>query len=93
MLPFPNVLAGVLIGAFNSPWSAVLGASLGWGIIWCLYVWIRNIHVSRIAFLREQGRYLLFGSPTVTFWAIEWVVGFSTALPVGTAIYLARLVF
>ena len=93
MLPYPNVLAGVLIGAVNSPWSAVLGASLGWGIVWCLYVWICNIHTARIVFLRERGKHLLFGSPAITFWAIEWIIGFSTAPPIGTVVYFARLAF
>ncbi len=38
MIPFPNVIAGILIGIANEIWSARFIIPLVWGIVYCIYV-------------------------------------------------------
>ncbi len=38
MIPFVNVLAGILIGAFNDTWLARLLAPFVWGVVFCIYI-------------------------------------------------------
>ncbi|MBW2004751.1 MAG: hypothetical protein JRI72_09080, partial [Deltaproteobacteria bacterium] len=37
MIPFPNVIAGILIGITNDAWIARLILPFGWGVAYCIY--------------------------------------------------------
>jgi len=37
MIPFPNVVAGILIGIINDAWIARLFAPFAWGIVFCIH--------------------------------------------------------
>ena len=73
MIPFPSIIAGILIGAVNESWLAVFIASGAWGVISCVYFYIFEGQ-RRLSMLREPDRRLLFGSPAFTFFAIEWTI-------------------
>ena len=58
-----------------------------WGLVGCLYVLIGKQHVSRIAAMQGQTRQLFFRSATLSFWLVEWMLGFITAFACGTVAY------
>ena len=37
MIPFPNVIAGILIGIANDTWLARIIIPFAWGIVFCIY--------------------------------------------------------
>jgi len=37
MIPFPNVIAGILIGIVSDTWLARLIAPFIWGVVFCIY--------------------------------------------------------
>ncbi len=84
MIPAPNVVAGVLIGVVNDTWLTVLGSSAVWPLVFCVYISIadRARRAATIAQFGARGRHLLAGSPTLTFYATEFVTALLTALPV-----------
>lgn len=95
MIPAPNVLAGVLIGIVNDSWLSVLGVSAVWPLIFCVYISImdRARRDATVAQFTARGRHLLMGSPTLTFYAGEFVTALLTALPVAMLAHgLKRLV-
>jgi len=90
MIPAPNVFAGLLIGIFNTSWLTVVLASFGWGLSFCGYVSIVDTarREATIAGFRASARRLLFGSPTLTFYAVEFSTALMTSLLVGCLTYL-----
>ncbi len=38
MIPFPNAIAGILIGIANEAWSVLFIIPFIWGIAYCIYV-------------------------------------------------------
>jgi len=36
VIPFPNVIAGILIGVFNETWLARLILPFVWGLVYCV---------------------------------------------------------
>lgn len=38
MIPFMNVIAGILIGVFNDTWLSRLVVPFIWGVVFCIYV-------------------------------------------------------
>jgi len=90
LIPFPNIIAGVLTGLANSSWVEVLtAAGVFWPIVYSISVALaeRPRALSTIATLRERGRHLLFGSPLLTFYAIEAITASVTALIVASATF------
>ncbi len=81
MIPAPNFLAGVLIGIANDLWWTVLLSALGWGIVFCFYVTVTQSERRRksIESITEKGQKLFLGSPTMTFYMIEFVTAFITS--------------
>jgi hypothetical protein len=37
MVPMPNVIAGILIGAVNDTWLSRVLIPFGWGVIFCIF--------------------------------------------------------
>lgn len=83
MIPFPNVLAGILIGIANDNWFARIIAPFIWGAVFCVYVSIVR-RVQRDAFIADaemHNRELRGGmSPLLAFYFIEYMTASSTAL-------------
>jgi len=92
MIPAPNFLAGLLIGIFNTSWLTVVLASFGWALAFCGYVSIVDTarRDTTIGDFRARARRLLFGSPVLTFYAIEFSTALVTSLPVGCLTYLIK---
>src|SRR6266851_6011001 len=95
MIPIPNVLAGVLIGYANSSWPELLISVAAWPVVYCVYVSLvqRRRVVVTVGQFRERGRRFLFGSPTSTFFAIEFVTAFLTALLIACAVFAVKRAF
>jgi len=87
MIPAPNLIAGLLIGIFVSPWSRVAALSALWGLVWCLHVWISKQHMGTHCGDAGPDTPALFRSATLSFWLLEWMLGFVTALACGTVAY------
>lgn len=83
-VPAPNVIAGILIGVANDRWVTVLGAVAVWPFVFCIYVFIidRARREAAVASFAQHGRRLVVGSPTLTFYIIEFATALATALPV-----------
>lgn len=96
LIPFPNFIAGVLIGIANSTWSAVVFiATIAWPIIYCAYVSVVEApRASRtIEAFRQRGNRLLLTSPSLTFYAIEGLTAAITGLIIASATFgLKRLI-
>ena len=94
MLPIPNVIAGVLIGIANTGWIEVLGSALVWPAIYCLFVlYSERARVeAKVAQFRENAKKLIFHSPVVTFYTIEFITALFTALPVACVTFLIKTV-
>jgi hypothetical protein len=81
MIPCPNVIAGILIGAFNQTWLSRLLIPFFWGIIFCL---------SKIIFDKEDmQQYISYRkdekakwnmSPKQAYFFIEYMTSLTTAL-------------
>jgi len=95
MIAIPNVLAGALVGYANSSWPELLISVAAWSVIYCVYVSIaqRPRVVATVGQFQERGRRLLFGSPTSTFFAIEFVTAFLTALLIACVVFVAKRAF
>lgn len=83
MLPFPNVLAGILIGIANDTWLARLVIPFVWGIVFCFYAsfsW-RDRREAFVAHQRSLGRKVKWGmSPIQAFYFVEYMTGSFTSL-------------
>jgi hypothetical protein len=90
-----NLLAGLAIGIANTSWLAVIVVSLTWPFIFCAYVSMLHTQRTRatIADFQARGRRLLFDSPVLTFYAIEFVTALFTVLPVAILSHFARTLF
>ena len=95
MIPIPNVLAGALIGYANSSWPELLISVAVWPVVYCVYVSVaqRPRVITTVGQFRERGRRLLFGSPTSTFFAIEFVTAFLTALLIACVVFAVKRPF
>lgn len=89
MIPAPNFIAGVLIGLINDPWTSVALSSIGWSFVFCVYVTLTQNDRKKvtIASFAEKGQRLFLGSPTITFYAIEFITALATSIVVGSIVY------
>jgi hypothetical protein len=101
-IPFPNVIAGLLIRFADHSWPEIFASAAGWSIVWAIFQWMvdpsqRNSASRRfsapIEWLREHGRWLVLGSAAATHLRIELFTAFLTALPVAAITYGVRAVF
>jgi hypothetical protein len=92
MIPAPNFLAGVLIGLANTSWLAVILACLVWPFVFCACVGIFDAtrRDATVEHYRTHGRRLLFDSPALTFYAIEFSTALMTSLLVACIAYLIK---
>ena len=77
--------------AFNT-WAKVLIACFGWAIAFCAFVWVKEGRAEKIAvsYYQEHGEHLVFGSPTLTFYAVEWITDLIVALLSATVTFGIR---
>ena len=95
MIPFPNVIAGILIGIANTSWLEVLVSACVWPFVFCVYTWIfrSNWVTARAAEYKLRARRILFGSPRLTCYVVEFITALATALPVALLTFaIKRLV-
>lgn len=95
MIPLPNFFAGILIGIVNDSWGAIVLSALGWGLVFYFYVSLmESDRAGKTKELyREKGKRLIMGSPSITFYVVEYTTGFSTSLLFGVITFLARGLF
>lgn len=94
MIPFPNFIAGILIGVFNHPWVNVLLSSIIWGIIFCIYVSItqRGRFRQYVEYYSKHRPRANFGlSHSASFYVIEFFAGVSTALIISSITYIFKV--
>jgi len=87
----PNVIAGLLIGIANTSWVTVLGASVGWGIIFVVFSVLRGS--PWIAAAVDKGIERMGWGTTracATALTIEFVTATITAALVGSPTYLIK---
>lgn len=83
MVPFPNVIAGILIGITNDSWFARIIVPFVWGIVFCIYVSVfrrdrRDAYITN-AILREvKAKWGM--SHIQAFYFIEYMTAVSTSL-------------
>ena len=83
MIPFVNVIVGILIGVFNDSWVARLAIPFLWGLVFCLYVTIAQSGRRHAFIAAKQGQKAKWGmSPFQAFYFIEYMTAVSTSLPV-----------
>jgi hypothetical protein len=89
MVPAPNFIAGLLIGIANDIWWAIPISSIAWSIVFCLYVTFTESErrKSSILSFAERGQRLFLGSPTMTFYLIEFITAFTTSFLVGIIVF------
>jgi hypothetical protein len=80
-----DAIAGVLIGAVNVSWWAVLIASAVWGLVVWFYVAVRAGQATY-----KPDTPLLFGSPRLSRFVVWWISAFSTSAIAGSIIYAVR---
>ena len=87
-----NVLVGIVIGIANDSWPAVLIVSAGWPLVFCVYVSLIRAERARatIAVFEARGSHFLFGSPFLTFYAIEFATALVTTLPVAIVSHVIK---
>ena len=83
MIPFPNAIAGILIGAINDAWLLRLLIPFGWGFVYLLYISItdadrRTAHVQNAEKPDHRPRFGL--SPLMAFYTIEYGTALVTSL-------------
>ena len=68
MIPFPNVVAGILIGIVSDTWLVIFIAPFGWGISFCVYAWIARKEELELYIARQESRSkrLKFGMSPIT---------------------------
>ena len=92
IIPIPNVLAGILIGVAVNAWGELLVSCVGWSFAFCAHVWIAQHQRAEFTIVEMETRAhrLLFGSPAMTFYAIEWATALPTSLAVSAVTFIAR---
>lgn len=95
MIPAPNLIAGMLIGIVNDLWLAVALSSVGWSVVFCIYITLSQTERKKvtIASFAEKGQRLILGSPTITFYAVELITAFVTSIVVGSIVYGIKRLF
>jgi hypothetical protein len=95
MIPAPNFIAGVLIGIANDIWWAVPLSSLGWSVVFCFSVSLTQSERRKNTILSfaEKGRRLFLGSPTMTFYVVEFMTAFITSFLVGILAFGIKSIF
>lgn len=86
-----NVIAGALIGYVNSPWIAVLGSSIGWGITYYLYGIIKGKQQEFLSW--HYANHSEKKNPRLNFFFIEFMTASSTALGIGSLVYWSKSLF
>ena len=95
MIPAPNFIAGILIGIANDIWWAVPLSSFGWSIVFCFYVSLTQSERRKNTILSfsEKGRRLFLGSPTMTFYMVEFMTAFATSFLFGVLAFSVKRIF
>jgi hypothetical protein len=95
MIPIPNVVAGVLIGYTSPGWTELLVAAAAWPIAYCAYVSLadRERAMAAVAHILSRAHRRLPGSPMLTFYVIELVTSFATAVGVGVVVFILKRAF
>jgi len=83
MIPFPNLIAGVLIGIANDTWGARLIVPFVWGIVFCVYTSLfgrdkRDIFIAQKKNLNHKLKWGM--SPIQAFYFVEYMTATSTSL-------------
>jgi len=84
MIPFPNVIAGILIGVANDTWLARLIVPFVWGIVFCIDTSIfrrekRDAFVAKAEVLDRKTK--LGMSHAQAFYFVEyWTASFTSLL-------------
>jgi hypothetical protein len=94
MSPAPSLIAGTLIGMFASPWPGVVAYCALWGLVCCLYLYFCTSTRRATRTVATEGRAgkLIFRSPALAFWLVEWMTGFVTSLACATVAYYLPVV-
>jgi hypothetical protein len=92
IIPIPNVLAGILIGVAVNAWGELTVSCVGWSFAFCAHVWIAEHQRAEFTIFEMETRAhrLLFGSPAMTFYAIEWATALPTSLAVSAVTFIVR---
>ncbi len=106
IIPFPNAIAGLLIGAVNDLWLARILLPLVWGTTWCFYqsFYVTNKEIREKSAIRRDGWYdneswsqgfrgFLRTHPVIGFYFVEYFTAFITALVFSVLAGLARVIF
>jgi len=83
MIPFPNAIAGIMIGIANSSWIARLVIPFGWAIVFCVSVSIferkrRDAYVVNHGGLENKAKWGM--SQIQAFYFVEYMTASSTSL-------------
>ena len=87
----PNVIAGVLIGIGNTSWTTVVGALVGWGVVWIVWSVVRKspwITAHVLKGIEVKGWTPARAWVSALF--IEYMTATSTALPFGCITFLIK---
>ncbi len=83
MIPFPNVIAGILIGIASDTWCAWLIVPFIWGIVFCIYTSIarRGERDAFIANAEIQDKKAKWGMSHIqAFYFVEYMTASFTSL-------------
>jgi len=83
MIPFPNVIAGILIGIANDMWLARLTVPFIWGIVFCIYTSIfrrdkRDVFIANAEMRDRKAKWGM--SHTQAFYFVEYMTAAFTSL-------------
>ena len=83
MIPFPNVIAGILIGVANETWSALFIIPFVWGIAYCIYVLFTkkeelNMFIEQAKINNRKGKWGM--SHKQEFYFVEYTTASFTSL-------------
>jgi len=77
-----NVIVGIIIGISNEAWLARLLVPVVWGIIWCVYLWIKgdkfSEFITRAENINQPPKWGM--SHAQAFYFIEYSTAFFTSL-------------
>lgn len=84
MIPFPNVIAGIMIGIVNDVWVARLLAPFVWGIVFCIHTSIvrreeLNAFVAWAYMSEKKNKWGM--NHKQAFYFVENMTAVSTSLP------------
>ena len=83
MIPFTNLIAGILIGIANETWLARLIVPFLWGIVFCIYTSIarrdkRDAFITKAASLDRKAKWGM--SQVQAFYFVEYMTASFTSL-------------